>query len=172
MLDQGAVLDASLTKLGRMQTDRTSDWRDEQPGRIPYQVRRGPLARLDINPYSACYADFTSPLMFVISLAHLFSWTGDTECLKCHWVASGGRDDLLLVVDPVHPPPPPVVTRGRRARPQELRAKTRSRRRLLTANRRNGVPCGGAMLARRLSLQTATRRFDSGPRLFQASDVA
>jgi glycogen debranching enzyme len=85
MLDQGAILEASLAKLGRMQSDRVYEWRDEEPGRIPYQVRRGPLARLDINPYSAYYADFASPLMFVISLGHLFSWTGDTACLSRHW---------------------------------------------------------------------------------------
>jgi glycogen debranching enzyme len=85
MLDQGAVLEASLTKLGRMQSDRVDAWRDEEPGRIPYQVRQGPLARLDVNPYSAYYADFASPLMFVISLAHLFSWTGDKESLRRHW---------------------------------------------------------------------------------------
>lgn len=26
-----------------------------------------------------------SPLMFVISLAHLYSWTGDTRSLQRHW---------------------------------------------------------------------------------------
>jgi glycogen debranching enzyme len=84
-LDRGESLDASLTRLGRMQSDRVNDWRDEEPGRIPYQVRRGPLALLDLNPYSAYYADFASPLMFVISLAHLYSWTGDTTSIKRHW---------------------------------------------------------------------------------------
>jgi glycogen debranching enzyme len=84
-LDRGASLDASLTRLGRMQSDRVDDWRDEEPGRIPYQVRRGPLALLDLNPYSAYYADFASPLMFVISLAHLYSWTGDRNCIQRHW---------------------------------------------------------------------------------------
>ena len=64
-LDRAESLDASLTRLGRMQSDRVYDWRDEEPGRIPYQVRRGPLALLDVNPYSAYYADFASPLMFV-----------------------------------------------------------------------------------------------------------
>ena len=85
MLDQGALLDASLTRLGRMQSDRVFEWRDEEPGRIPYQIRSGPLARLNLNPYSAYYADFASPLMFVISLAHLFAWTGDTESVRKHW---------------------------------------------------------------------------------------
>ncbi|PYR92025.1 MAG: hypothetical protein DMF84_14695 [Acidobacteria bacterium] len=84
-LDRGESLDASLTRLGRMQSDRVHDWRDEEPGRIPYQVRRGPLARLDVNPYAAYYADFASPLMFVISLAHLYSWTGDKTSLQRHW---------------------------------------------------------------------------------------
>jgi glycogen debranching enzyme len=85
MLDQGAVLDASLTRLGRMQSARVSEWHDEEPGRIPHEVRHGPLARLNLTPYRAYYGDFASPLMFVVSLAHLFSWTGDKECLRRHW---------------------------------------------------------------------------------------
>ena len=56
-----------MTKLTRLQSNRVDDWRDEEPGRIPYQVRTGPLAILNINPYSAYYADYASPLMFVIS---------------------------------------------------------------------------------------------------------
>ena len=30
-----------------------------------------------MNPYSAYYADYASPLMYVISLANLWAWTGD-----------------------------------------------------------------------------------------------
>jgi glycogen debranching enzyme len=87
-LDCGESLDASLTRLGRLQSDRVHDWRDEEPGRIPYQVRRGPLAILDLNPYAAYYADFASPLMFVISLAHLYSWSGDQRTVYRHWDAA------------------------------------------------------------------------------------
>jgi len=87
-VDRGELLAATLTKLGRLQTSRFDDWRDEQPGRVPYQVRSGPLARLDINPYSAYYADFASPLMFVISLANLWAWTGDRRDLETHWDAA------------------------------------------------------------------------------------
>jgi glycogen debranching enzyme len=85
MIDNGELLDASLTRLRRLQTARTDDWHDEEPGRIPYQVRSGPLARLDINPYAAYYADFASPLMFVIALANLYAWTGDEVCVARHW---------------------------------------------------------------------------------------
>ena len=88
LIDQGRCLDAALTKLARHQSSRIDDWRDEEPGRIPYQMRRGPLAILDINPYSAYYADYASPLMFVISLANLYAWTGDPECLRRHWDAA------------------------------------------------------------------------------------
>jgi len=84
MVDRGQTLEAAMTRLGRFQSDRVDDWRDEEPGRIPYQMRAGPLARLDLNPYSAYYADFASPLMFVISLANLFAWTGDTAALDRH----------------------------------------------------------------------------------------
>jgi glycogen debranching enzyme len=84
-LDRGEMLAAALTKLSRLQTNRVDDWRDEQPGRIPYQMRTGPLALLNLNPYSAYYADYASPLMFVISLANLWAWTGDRRHVERHW---------------------------------------------------------------------------------------
>jgi glycogen debranching enzyme len=84
-LDRGETLSAALKKLGRLQSDRFDDWRDEQPGRIPYQVRTGPLAILNLNPYSAYYADYASPLMFVISLANLWAWSGDRRHVERHW---------------------------------------------------------------------------------------
>jgi glycogen debranching enzyme len=88
MIDRGQALDAALTRLGRHQSRRYDDWHDEQPGRIPYQMRTGPLAILNVNPYSAYYADYASPLMFVISLANLFAWTGDAACIRRHWDAA------------------------------------------------------------------------------------
>ena len=85
LLDRGASLDAALTRLGRLQSSRDDDWHDEEPGRIPYQVRSGPLARLALNPYAGYYADYASPLMYVIALANLFAWTGDRARLAAHW---------------------------------------------------------------------------------------
>ena len=85
LIDRGDSLDAALTRLGRMQSNRVDDWHDEEPGRIPYQMRRGPLALLNLNPYSAYYADFASPLMYVISLANLYAWTGDRRYVERHW---------------------------------------------------------------------------------------
>jgi glycogen debranching enzyme len=84
-VDHGQTLDASLTRLGRLQSERNDEWHDEQPGRIPYQVRCGPLALLNINPYAAYYADYASPFMFVIGLGHLYAWTGDKAIVRRHW---------------------------------------------------------------------------------------
>jgi glycogen debranching enzyme len=88
MIDQGQSLSAALVRLGRMQSDRFDEWRDEEPGRVPYQMRTGPLAILNENPYSAYYADFASPLMFVISLANLYAWVGDLQVIRRHWDAA------------------------------------------------------------------------------------
>jgi glycogen debranching enzyme len=85
VVDRGALTFSALARLGRMQSDRVNDWDDEEPGRIPYQVRQGPLARLGLNPYAAYYADYASPMMFVIALAHAFAWSGDTAVLRRHW---------------------------------------------------------------------------------------
>lgn len=85
LLDCGRSLEAAFVALVRLQADHTDDWRDAQPGRIPYQVRSGPLATLNLNPYSAYYADFASPLMFVIALANLYAWTGDRGRLRRFW---------------------------------------------------------------------------------------
>ena len=84
-VDRGESLEATLTRLERLQSNRVNDWRDEEPGRLPYQVRQGPLAQLNLNPYAGYYADYASPLMFVISLAHLYAWTGDTAVVRRHW---------------------------------------------------------------------------------------
>ena len=85
MVDQGEFTESALTRLGRLQSNRIDDWRDEQPGRIPYQVRTGPLARLDLNPYSAYYADFASPFMYIVALGNRFAWSGSDATLERHW---------------------------------------------------------------------------------------
>jgi glycogen debranching enzyme len=88
LLDRGEALEAAFVSLARLQAHATDEWRDAQPGRIPYQVRSGPLAVLNLNPYSAYYADFASPLMFVISLANLYAWTGDVGRVRRFWDAA------------------------------------------------------------------------------------
>jgi glycogen debranching enzyme len=84
-LDRGDLLEATLSRLGRLQGNEIAPERDEEPGRIIHSLRRGPLARLGLNPFARYYADFASPLMFVISLAQLYAWTGDMSLIRRHW---------------------------------------------------------------------------------------
>ena len=88
LFDRGRLLEASLTRLERLQGTQDDAGRDEMPGRIVHSVRRGPLARAGINPYGRYYGDFASPLMFVVALAHLYAWSGDDAQLKRHWPAA------------------------------------------------------------------------------------
>ncbi|HEX2141120.1 MAG TPA: hypothetical protein VHK28_02430, partial [Candidatus Limnocylindria bacterium] len=88
LLDRGRLLDASMTRLRRLQGVRDDPARDEQPGRIIHSLRRGRLARTGANPFAQYFGDFASPLMFVISLAHLYAWTGDKADLERHWDAA------------------------------------------------------------------------------------
>jgi glycogen debranching enzyme len=93
MLDRGEALDDVLTRLGRLQGARVDDWSDEQPGRIVQSVRREPVARLGKNPFSRYYGDYASPLMYVISIAQLYAWTGEKQCIARH------RDTARRVLD-------------------------------------------------------------------------
>jgi glycogen debranching enzyme len=85
VLDRGAMLEATLTRLQALQGTRFDPERDEQPGRIVQQVRQGPLARIGKNPFSRYYGDFASPFMFVISLAQLYAWTGEKKKITPFW---------------------------------------------------------------------------------------
>ncbi|HEY7479434.1 MAG TPA: glycogen debranching N-terminal domain-containing protein [Gemmatimonadales bacterium] len=88
LFDRGRLLEAALTRLRRLQGTEDDPAHDEMPGRIVHSVRRGPLARTGKNPFNRYYGDFASPLMFVISLAHLYAWKGDRADLRQHWDAA------------------------------------------------------------------------------------
>jgi glycogen debranching enzyme len=93
VLDRGAMLEATLSRLQSLQGTRLDPELDEQPGRIVQQVRQGPLARLGKNPFSRYYGDFASPFMFVISLAQLYAWTGEKKRITRFW------DSARLILD-------------------------------------------------------------------------
>lgn len=90
MMDRGRMLDETYNRLARLRGRRVDDWRDEQPGRSIQQARRGPLSRLDILPYGRYYGDYASPMMFVISLAQMYAWSGERSLLERHWDAACG----------------------------------------------------------------------------------
>jgi glycogen debranching enzyme len=71
---RGALERAALTQ-GRADVPE----RDEEPGRIVHEMRRGPLAELGIRPFGRYYGSLTGAGAFVVGLADYLAWTGDID---------------------------------------------------------------------------------------------
>ncbi|MFP4164576.1 MAG: MGH1-like glycoside hydrolase domain-containing protein [Chitinispirillaceae bacterium] len=85
MFDGGQSIKHSVNRLGRLQGTRFDSFRDEQPGRIIQQARCDSSSRLGLNPFGRYYGDYASPFMYIISLAHVYAWTGELGFIKEHW---------------------------------------------------------------------------------------
>jgi glycogen debranching enzyme len=57
--------------------DQVDDWRDEQPGKLLHQARYGPLSVLGIDPFTAYYGDWATPVDFLSFLGQYYAWTND-----------------------------------------------------------------------------------------------
>lgn len=79
-----AILRGALEVASRSQGTRHDDWREEQPGRIVHEMRRGPLAMLDIRPHARYYGSHTGAAAFVHGLSELWHWTGDLDAVRRH----------------------------------------------------------------------------------------
>jgi glycogen debranching enzyme len=66
-----------LRLLGSLQGKADNPWRDEQPGKIPHELRRGELARCNIVPFNPYYGTVDATPLFVVLLAEYFRATGD-----------------------------------------------------------------------------------------------
>jgi len=71
------MLDGSLAELRRWQGERDDPWNEEQPGRLPHQVRNGPLAALSIEPWARHYGAVTTSAFYPVALSELWHWSGD-----------------------------------------------------------------------------------------------
>jgi glycogen debranching enzyme len=61
---------------------RIDDWRDEEPGKLLHQARRGPVSVLGIDPFTAYYGDWATPPDFLVFLGQYWAWTGDLETVR------------------------------------------------------------------------------------------
>jgi glycogen debranching enzyme len=66
-----------LRELAAHQGTVIDDWRDEEPGKILHEVRKGELARSGQIPHSPYYGSVDSTPWFVIVYAQHLRWTGD-----------------------------------------------------------------------------------------------
>lgn len=61
---------------------RIDDWRDEEPGKLLHQARRGPVSLLGIDPFTAYYGDWATGPDFLVFLGQYYAWTGDLETVR------------------------------------------------------------------------------------------
>ncbi len=67
----------ALTFLARHQGTRVDDWRDEQPGKILHEIRRGDLAGAGVVPHTLYYGSVDATPWFLFLYAQHLRWTGD-----------------------------------------------------------------------------------------------
>lgn len=76
------LLRGTLARIVATQAEDDSAWHDREPGKMVHEMRRGPLADLDVIPHRAYYGTQTSSAMFVVALSEYWHWTGDLSLLE------------------------------------------------------------------------------------------
>ncbi|MGZ6260881.1 MAG: amylo-alpha-1,6-glucosidase, partial [Candidatus Limnocylindrales bacterium] len=72
----------TLRLLARLQGRREDPWRDEQPGKIPHELRVGEYARLGLIPHTPYYGSVDSTPLFLCLLGEHAAWTGDLTLFR------------------------------------------------------------------------------------------
>ncbi|GAC1409952.1 MAG: glycogen debranching N-terminal domain-containing protein [Actinomycetota bacterium] len=67
----------TLRMLARWQGQEVDPWRDEEPGKILHEIRRGELASAMRIPHTPYYGSVDSTPLFLMLLATYFKWTDD-----------------------------------------------------------------------------------------------
>lgn len=79
----GSELSVGVLKaLASYQGRRRDDFRDEQPGKIPHEVRSGELASMEDVPHSRYYGTVDATPLYLILLSETYRWTGDLELVR------------------------------------------------------------------------------------------
>ncbi|MBV9359612.1 MAG: amylo-alpha-1,6-glucosidase, partial [Chloroflexi bacterium] len=76
------ILAGTLRFLARHQGRGSTDYRDEEPGKILHEVRLGELARLGAVPHAPYYGSVDSTPLFLAALAEYTRWTGDLDLAR------------------------------------------------------------------------------------------
>lgn len=87
---QSLILNPSIAKwtlhiLAQYQGKKCDPWRDEEPGKILHEVRRGELARLGEIPHTPYFGSVDATPLWLILLYDYFLWTRDFETLHTLW---------------------------------------------------------------------------------------
>jgi glycogen debranching enzyme len=69
----------ALERLSAMQGTEINDWRDEEPGKILHEARRGEMAGAGMVPHTPYYGSVDSTPLFLIVYGQHLRWTGDVD---------------------------------------------------------------------------------------------
>ncbi len=69
----------TLRQLAQLQGQRDDPWRDEEPGKIPHEVRRGELARLGEVPFDPYYGTIDATPLWIMLLGAYYRVSGDRQ---------------------------------------------------------------------------------------------
>ncbi|TKD00403.1 glycogen debranching N-terminal domain-containing protein [Polyangium fumosum] len=72
----------ALRLLHRHQGSRDDPMRDEEPGKVMHELRRGELARLGVVPFSPYYGTVDATPLWIILLAEYHRATGDLDLVR------------------------------------------------------------------------------------------
>lgn len=73
------IAEQTLQVLASHQGTKIDDWRDEQPGKVPHELRVGEMANLDEIPQTPYYGSVDSTPLFLILLGVHASWVGTLD---------------------------------------------------------------------------------------------
>ncbi len=72
----------TLRTLAAYQGTRDDPWRDEEPGKILHELRRGEMARAGEVPHSPYYGTIDATPLWLVLLDETWRWTGDQRLIE------------------------------------------------------------------------------------------
>ena len=72
----------TLRVLGNWQGSRRDDFSDDDPGRIPHELRFGEMAAFEERPHSPYYGSVDATPLYVVLLDEYERWTGDGKLVR------------------------------------------------------------------------------------------
>ncbi len=76
------IAEQTIRLLAEYQGSKSDEWRDEQPGKILHELRRGELANLNEIPQTPYYGSVDSTPLFLILIGEHAKWTGDLNLFQ------------------------------------------------------------------------------------------
>lgn len=75
----------TLVRLAELQGSREDPWRDEEPGKILHEVRRGELAATGEIPHTPYYGSIDATPLWLVLYGYVWNWTADREFVERLW---------------------------------------------------------------------------------------